>query len=857
MHLKLQNPFLLMFLSLLDSCIRSQNLILGQIIHQHLLKRSLTLTSSTVLVKLTRLYASFNEVKLARHAFDEIPHPRTSPIPWDVMIRAYASNDHLEKALDLYYEMLSYGVRATKYTCPFALKACTGLRAVEDGKLIHTHVKGSCFTNDLYVCTALVDFYAKCGEIDMAIQVFDEMPERDVVAWNAVISWFSLYCGLADVVALFKDMRRRDGLRPNLSTIAGMFPALGRSGGALREGRSVHAYCIRMGFSYDVVFKTGILDVYSKSKCIIYARRVFNSDCLKNEVTWSAMIGGYIENEMMMEAGGLFLQMLDNGDGAVVTPVAIGLILMGCARFGDVNGGRCVHCNAVKTGFISDLTVGNTVISFYAKYGSLCDAFRQFSEIGLKDIVSYNSLISGCLENSRAEESLRLFHDMKCSGVRPDITTLLGVLTACSHLAALRHGFSCHGYCVVHGYAVNTTICNTLIDMYAKCGKLDVAKRIFDRMRKRDTVSWNTMMFGFGNNGLGKEALSLFDSMQDAGANPDDVTFLALLSACSHSGLVDEGRQVFNSLTRGDFNIPPRTDHYNCMADLLARAGYLDEACDLVNKMPFEPDINVLGVLLSACFTYKNVELGDKVSTKMHGLGGTTGSFALLSNTYSAVEKWEDAENIRTTQKKTGLHKVPGYSWVDRRDSVLIDGYCKRNRVDKAMLLLEGMNEECLPPFPPAYSSFINALGKANELSKEDKENLGKIIMIKHFGKHEKLKEAVVADLLKDQGRSGLGVNALMSGMVKAGMINEANLLLRKMEENGFILDVNSHNIILNGFAREGVPKLAIHMFKAMKQSGIKPDGDKFDEEALREANKDVWISQPVTDDESKYLLCG
>ncbi|CDY28355.1 BnaC01g35250D [Brassica napus] len=461
--------------------------------------------------------------------------------------------------------------------------------------MIHTHAKGSGFTDDLYVCTAVVDFYAKCGELDMAIKVFDEMPKRDVVAWNAVISGFSLYSGLADVISLFKDMRRRDGLSPNLSTIVGMFPALGRSGGTLREGRSVHGYCVRMGFSDDVVFKTGILDVYSKSKCIVYARRVFDSSCLKNEVTWSAMIGGYIENEMMMEAGGLFLQI----------------------------------------------------------------------EICLKDIVSYNSLISGCVENCRAEESLHLFRDMKCSGVGPDITTLLGALTACSHLAALRHGFSCHGYCVVHGYAVNTTICNALMDMYTKCGKIDVANRVFDTMHKRDTVSWNTMMFGFGNHGIGKEALSLFDSMRDAGVSPDDVTFLALLSACNHSGLVDEGRQVFSSLSRGDFNVTPRIDHYNCMADLLARAGYLDEAYDHVNKMPFKPDVNVLGTLLSACLTYKNVELGDKVSTKMHSLGETTGGFVLLSNTYSAVERWEDAESIRTTQKKTGLHKIPGYSWVD------------------------------------------------------------------------------------------------------------------------------------------------------------------------------------------------
>ncbi|CAN8270215.1 unnamed protein product [Cochlearia groenlandica] len=652
-----------MFQRLLESCIGSKNLILGQIIHQHLLKRSLTLISSTVLVSLTRLYAVCNEVKLARNVFDEIPHPKTNPIAWDVMIRAYASNHLPEKAVDLYYKMLSYGVKPTKFTYPFVLKACACLRAIEDGKLLHSHVKGSDFTDDMYVSTALVDFYAKCGEIDMALQVFDEMPQRDIVAWNAMVSGFSLHCCFSDVIGLFLDMRRSGGLSPNLSTIVGMFPALGKAG-ALKEAKAVHGYCTQMGFSGDLVVKTGMLDIYGKSKCIVYARRVFDSVFRKNEVTWSAMIGGYVENEMIKEAGELFLEMLVSVDQAIMTPVAIGLILMGCARFGDLNGGRCVHCYATKAGFIVDPTVGNTLISLYTKHGSLCDAFKQFNEVEPKDIVSFNTLISGCVENCRAEESLSLFRDVKPSGIQPNITTLLGLLTACSHLAALGHGSCCHGYCVIHGYAVNTSICNALIDMYTKCGNLDVAKRVFDTMHKRDIVSWNTMMFGFGNHGLGKEALSLFNHMQDTGVNPDEVTFLALLSACNHSGLVYEGKQLFNSMSRGDFDIIPRTDHYNCMADLLARAGYLDEAYDFVKKMPFEPDIRVLGTLLSACRTYKNVDLGDQVSKKMQSLEEKTGTLVLLSNTYSAAEKWEDAANLRMTQKKSGLHKTPGYSCV-------------------------------------------------------------------------------------------------------------------------------------------------------------------------------------------------
>ncbi|KAJ4713600.1 Pentatricopeptide repeat-containing protein [Melia azedarach] len=309
--------------------------------------------------------------------------------------------------------------------------------------------------------------------------------------------------------------------------------------------------------------------------------------------------------------------------------------------------------------------VGNTLLSMYAKCGIIDDAISFFNEMNQKDTVSYNATISGCSQNGYAQEALHIFHKMQLCGIEPDLATMICVLPTCSHLAALQHGTCAHGYSIVCGFIKDTSICNALIDMYSKCGKIDLARKVFDRMEKRDIVSWNAMIVGYGIHGLGMEALWLFNKMQATGLKPDDVTFLCLLSACSHSGLVIEGKQLFNSMIQG-INTVPRMDHYICMVDLLGRAGLLDEACKFIEKMPFEPDVHVWSALLAACRIHKDVELGEEVSKKIQGLGSEgTGNYVLLSNMYSAAGRWDDAAYVRIEQRDQGFKKSPGCSWIE------------------------------------------------------------------------------------------------------------------------------------------------------------------------------------------------
>ncbi|CAL9031786.1 unnamed protein product [Prunus brigantina] len=649
------------YANLVQACIRSKSLPQAKKIHQHLLKNTTRLKDTSFLLeKLAHLYITCNQVDLASRVFDEIPQP--SVILWNLLIRAYAWNGPFQRAIHLYYDLLQSGVKPTKYTYPFVLKACSGLQALEAGREIHEHAKALGLASDVYVCTALIDLYAKCGDLAAAQTVFNGMLYKDVVAWNAMIAGFSLHGLYDDTIQMLVQMQKA-GTSPNASTIVAVLPIVAQAN-ALNQGKAMHGFSLRRSLSGEVVLGTGLLDMYSKCQCIAYARRIFDAIDVKNEVCWSAMIGAYVICDSMREAMALFDEMVLRKE-INPTPVTLGSILRACTKLTDLSRGRRVHCYAIKSGFDLNTMVGNTILSMYAKCGIIDDAVRFFDKMNSKDTVSYSAIISGCVQNGYAKEALLIFHHMQLSGFDPDLATMVGVLPACSHLAALQHGACGHAYSIVHGFGTDIPICNVLIDMYSKCGKINRGRQVFDRMVTRDIISWNAMIVGYGIHGLGMEAISQFHHMLAAGIKPDDVTFIGLLSACSHSGLVTEGKHWFSAMSE-DFNITPRMEHYICMVDLLGRAGLLAEAHVFIQKMPFEADVRVWSALLAACRVHNNIELGEEVSKKIQGKGlEGTGNLVLLSNIYSAVGRWDDAAHVRIKQKGQGLKKSPGCSWVE------------------------------------------------------------------------------------------------------------------------------------------------------------------------------------------------
>lgn len=339
--------------------------------------------------------------------------------------------------------------------------------------------------------------------------------------------------------------------------------------------------------------------------------------------------------------------------------------LKACARVLAATESLQLHANIIRFGFMADALLGTTLLDLYAKVGNLSYARKVFDEMPQRDIASWNSLIFGLAQGSQASEALDLFKRMGVEGLKPNEVTVIGVLSACSHMGDFKGGQKIHGFIRNQKFDMNLQVCNALIDMYANCGFVDKAYGVFDDMDCRKCiVTWNTMIMAFAMDGDGCKALELFQRMDGAGVQPDAVTYLTVLCACNHAGLVEDGVRLFNMM--GKHGVEPNVKHYGCMVDLLGRAGRLKEAYDIINSMPMVPDVVLWQSLLGACRIYKDVEMAEIASRNLVEMGSTNcGDFVLLSNIYAAHERWNDVGKVRDAMKNTDVKKVPGFSYIE------------------------------------------------------------------------------------------------------------------------------------------------------------------------------------------------
>ncbi|KAE8770684.1 pentatricopeptide repeat-containing protein [Hordeum vulgare] len=430
-----------------------------------------------------------------------------------------------------------------KYTFPLVLKACSALLDLRAGRAIHRHAAYAGLHDDLFVSTALIDLYMKCARLRPTNALFHAMPAR---ALSPGMPW------------------------PNSSTLVVLLPLLAEQS-ALRQGKFVHAYRVHASLhdKDGVLVGTALLDIYAKCGNLLCAQRVFEAMAIRNDVTWSAIIAGFVVCGRMLEAFILFKDMLAQGLG-FLSPTSVASSLRACASLANVHIGKQLHVLLAKFGLQSDLTAGNSLLSMYAKARLVDEATALFNDMAAKDTVSYSALVSGYVQNGMADASFLVFRKMQVCNVEPYVATMVSLIPACAHLASLQHGKCSHGYVIVRGMAPETSICNALIDMYAKCGRIAFSRKIFDAMSSRDIVSWNTMIAGYGIRWLGKEATAMFLDMKNHACELDGVTFICLISACSHSGLVTEGKRWFHRMAQ-KYGITPRMEHYITMVDLLAR----------------------------------------------------------------------------------------------------------------------------------------------------------------------------------------------------------------------------------------------------------------------------------------------
>lgn len=484
------------------------------------------------------------------------------------------------------------------------------------------------------------------------------------------------------------------GVEPNSYTFPFLFKSCAKTR-ATQEGKQVHAHVVKLGFDSDAHTHTSLITMYAQIGELDNARLVFDSNTLrdavsftalisgyvsegyvddarqlfdkipmKDVVSWNAMIAGYVQRDRFEEALNCFSEM----QKANVSPNQSTLvtILSACAHSGSLELGKWIGSWIKENGLNSNLQLNNALIDMYSKCSEIDTARELFDGINERDVISWNVMIGGYSHMSLYKEALTLFQLMLRSNIKPNDVTFLAILPACAHLGALDLGKWIHAYMDKSLKNIsNVSLWTSLIDMYAKCGCIEVAEQVFRSMNYRSLASWNAMISGLAMHGHSERALGFFSEMVIEGFKPDDITWVGVLSACSQAGLVDLGHQYFESMIQ-DYNIIPKLQHYGCMIDLLARAGKFEEAKNLINNMEMEPDGAIWGSLLNACRIHGQVELGEYVANRLFELEPENpGAYVLLSNIYAGAGRWDDVARIRTSLNDRGMKKVPGCTSIE------------------------------------------------------------------------------------------------------------------------------------------------------------------------------------------------
>ncbi|XP_042517950.1 pentatricopeptide repeat-containing protein At3g49710 [Macadamia integrifolia] len=516
---------------------------------------------------------------------------------------------------------------------------------------------------NVFSFNAIISAYAKESQTHLARQLFDQIPQPDLVSYNTLISAYADCGETSRALQLFTEMRDMD-LDLDGFTLSAAITACCDDVTLIKQ---IHSLAVFGGFNSFVSVTNALVTYYSKNGYLDEAKRVFyEMGVIKDEVSWNTMIVAYGQHREGSKALELFQEMTRRGLRVDIYTLASVMTAFTCLE--DLSGGLQFHAQLIKTGFHQNSHVGSGLIDLYSKCGNgISDAEKVFEEIPGPDLVLWNTMISGFSQNEESsEEALDCFRQMQQFGYRPDDCSFVCVISACSNLSSPSQGKQLHSLAIKSDIPTNRiSISNALIAMYSKCGNLHDARRLFKRMPEHNTVSFNSMIAGYAQHGLGTESILLFQKMLELDIEPTSITFISVLSACAHTGKVEEGWSYFN-LMNEKFGIEPHAEHYSCMIDLLGRAGKLNEAEKLIEIMPFDPGSVGWAALLGACRTHGNIELGAKAAREFLQLEPSNAApYVILSNMYASAGRWEEFAMVRKMMRERRVKKKPGCSWIE------------------------------------------------------------------------------------------------------------------------------------------------------------------------------------------------
>ncbi|XP_020598724.1 pentatricopeptide repeat-containing protein At3g57430, chloroplastic [Phalaenopsis equestris] len=669
------------------------DLALGRQLHAASIKSGYISSPVAVPNSLLTMYAKCGDLRNAIKVFDGISE--RDQVSWNSIISALCLFEEWEMALECFRFMLEDGFHESSFSLVSVSQACSNLGRLDGRRLakeLHGHGLRVGLYSDgkTYTYNSLIGLYAKLGSIGDSVVLFDMFDNPDMVTWNTMISSLAQNEQYMEAMDVLHRMVV-DGIKPDGVTLSSILPVCTHADW-LDFGKEIHAFSIRNdGLCGNSFVASALVDMYCNFGEIVKARHVFDGVSEQRLGLWNAMISGYSQNAFDEEALNLFIVMEDAGLCPNATTLAS--VLPSCVRSQVFSSKESIHGYVVKRRLESDKYVQNALMDMYSRVGKMEVSWKIFSSMGSRDVVTWNTMISGCIAADRFTEAFKLLSEMQITRKRtadceeageesknserlyhhrPNNITLMILLPACASLTALTKGKEIHCYAIRNILDYDIAVGSALVDMYAKCGCLTLSRRVFERMPKLNVITWNVLIMAYGMNGHGQEALKLFhDMVARREVRPNEITFIAVFAACSHSGLVNEGLELFNKM-EVDYGVKHSPDHYACVVDLLGRSGQLEKAYKLIKTM--EPDSNQAGAwssLLGACHIHRDVKLGEISANQLFELEPNEAShYVLLSNIFAASGLWDRADEVRKRMKEMGVRKEPGCSWIEVGDKV-------------------------------------------------------------------------------------------------------------------------------------------------------------------------------------------
>ncbi|CAL9145582.1 unnamed protein product [Musa hybrid cultivar] len=643
----------------------TRSLVLGKLVHSHMIRASYRpgLFMHNVLVN---MYCRCGDPTTARQVFDRMPVRDAAT--WNILAAGYSRVGYCGRALDVFREARSAGVGLDRFSYAGALSASGDFGDVRMGRMVHGMVVVTGLSRRAFLTNSLMDMYSKCGMIDEVRLVFDHAEELDEVSWNSLLSAY-VSVGWPEVAVNILVWMHRSGVKLNSFALGSILKACSGMRDSDDVRRMMHGCVTKVGLDLDLFVGSAMLDMYAKNGGLEEAVKIF--ECIPNPsvVVFNAMIAGFSRlgtkssGKDRFKALSLFREMLRRQ--MKPSKFTFKSVLEACMSVRAFRCGRQIHAHVIINNLQDDEFIGSALISLYSTSNLTMESLSCFQMIPKQEIFTWASMISAFTQNEQYEMALSLFKELLGLRRKLDQVIISSVITACSRMGMLRIGEQIHGYATKLGHDKFTVCCNSLIDMYTKTGDVGASVRMFQDIGSLDVFSWSAMISSYALHGNAGDALVLFEKMKECRAVPDHVTFLAVLTACSHGGLVDEGFRYYEIMSR-EYDIVPNSRHCACIVDLLGRTGRMVDAEGFILSSGFANDPILWHVLLRACLFYGDTERSIRVGESLMGLEPFSAtSYMLLYNMYLDLGKVSLAMRTRGLMRERGVNKETGVSWIE------------------------------------------------------------------------------------------------------------------------------------------------------------------------------------------------